>query len=84
MLEYRMIQIPPTIAVDKKTNHDQIAAEYLQSIVEQNTHDGWTFFRVDSIGTAEQPGCFAALAGAKVQERIYYVITFVRQKNVPE
>lgn len=35
------------------------AAEHLEAIVNEMAGEGWEFFRVDSVGFVEQPGCLA-------------------------
>jgi len=39
---------------------------------------GWEFYRVDTIGMIEKPGCLAALFGARAGNFDYYVVTFRR------
>ena len=82
MPEYKMIQIPPNIKVSSKKllgrapNPNEVAAKYLEHIVNQEAKDGWEFQRVDSIGVSSSPGCLSATFGAKETMTYYYVITF--------
>ena len=76
--EYKMVQVPPNIAVKAKEHRGNEAAVYLEDVVNRYAKDGWDFYRVDSIGVNVQPGCFAALFGSKAQSASYYVITFRR------
>lgn len=84
MYTYKMLQIPPNLAFAAKGMFKQapdastIAASYLQQIVNGEAQQGWEFFRVDSVGVKSQPGCIAALLGAKTIDTIYYVVTFRR------
>lgn len=75
---YKMVQVPPTIAVKSKEYRGSEAATYLQDVVSQMARDGWEFYRVDPIGVQVQPGCLGSLLGQVVQERTFYVITFRR------
>lgn len=76
MYEYKMIQIPPTIEVERKLT-DVAAATYLQQIVDRNAVDGWEYYRVDTIGVKEKPGC-----GSQTPVTMqHYVVTFRRLKN---
>lgn len=76
--EYQMVQIPPNIIVAKKGYAGNEAAGYLQDVVNTMSKEGWEFYRVDSIGVQVQPGCLAGLFGSKVEEHLYYVVTFRR------
>jgi hypothetical protein len=74
--EYKMVQLAPVITVSSSRVKGNEAADYLKSIVEENTKNGWEFFRVDSIGVLTKPGCLASLLGAKEATLEYYVATF--------
>lgn len=84
MATYKMVQIPPNVAVSARTllgkapNPSEVAAEYLESIVNQHAKEGWEFMRIDTIGVSTQPGCLAGLLGAKSSDANYYVVTFRR------
>jgi hypothetical protein len=80
MFEYKMVQIPPNIAVQMKAHKGNEAAAYLESVVNKYANEGWEFQRVDSIGVQVQPGCFDALRGKKAVDSSYYVITFRNAK----
>lgn len=79
MYEYKMVQIPPNIAVKMKKHKGNEAAEYLENVVNEYASQGWEFHRVDTIGVALQPGCFGALGGKKQQDSQYYVISFRKE-----
>lgn len=78
--EYKMVQIPPNIVVEMKKHKGNEAAAYLESVVNKYASEGWEFHRIDSIGVALQPGCFAALSGKKEEHSLYYVISFRKEK----
>ena len=80
MYMYKMVQIPTNIAVEMKAHKGNEAAAYLQEVVNRYANKGWEFYRVDSIGVQLQPGCFEVLSGKKVQNDIYHVITFRKEK----
>ena len=72
-----MVQIPPRIVVStKQATEKGVAADYLESTVSQWSKLGWEFYRVDTIGVVEQPGCLASLLGGKSARYDYYVVTF--------
>lgn len=81
--QYRMVQVPPNVETDSKENQYTAAAEYLESVVNENTRDGWEFYRVDSLGVSVAPGCFGALLGRREEHDLYYVITFRRPARAP-
>lgn len=79
---YKMIQIPPNLAVAAKSmwgaapSTSEIAAQYLERVVNDMAARGYAFERVDEIGVRSTPGCLAGLLGAKETMTVYYVITF--------
>jgi len=80
MYEYKMVQIPPNIAVQMKAHKGNEAAVYLEGVVNKYAVEGWEFQRIDSIGVQVQPGCFDAIGGKKAESSSYYVITFRKAK----
>lgn len=78
---YKMVQIPPTIAVQKGGDARSAAAAYLESVVQNAARSGWDFYRVDSIGVLIPPGCLGSLLGHSHQERLYYVVTFRKPRG---
>jgi len=79
---YKMIQIPPNLAVAAKSmfgaapSTNDIAAQYLERVVNDMAARGYVFERIDEIGVRSTPGCLAGLLGAKETMTVYYVITF--------
>ena len=73
--QYRMVQVPPNVSV-QGVEQGQEAAQYLQNLVNEQTRQGWEFYRVDQIGVENRPGCLLALLGQKATYTQYYVITF--------
>ncbi len=82
MKTYKMVQIPPNLAVAAKSmlgsapSTAEIAAQYLERVVNDMASKGWLFERVDEIGVHSSPGCLAGLLGAKEMTTVYYVVTF--------
>lgn len=74
--KYKMIQAPPNISVNMRDAKGQEAAKYLEEVVSKYAQNGWEFYRVDSLGVTENPGCLAGLAGQKAVQYLVYVITF--------
>jgi hypothetical protein len=79
---YKMVQIPPNITVAAKSllgkapDPSQVAAQYLEAVVNRMAADGWAFHWVDAIGVTTTPGCLAGLLGHKASDATYYVVTF--------
>lgn len=76
--QYKMVQVAPNIQIFGKRCQGNEAAIYLEEVVSQHTTDGWEFYRVDTIGVKEKPGCLAALFGRKESTSTFYVISFRR------
>ncbi len=73
---YKMVQIPPQVAIGEGSSSRGVAAKYLESVVNEYSELGWEFQRVDAIGVQVNPGCLGGLFGAQTQQFNYYVITF--------
>lgn len=81
MYQYKMVQIPPGIAVRASEHRGNEAAAYLEEIVNDYAEEGWEFYRIDSMDIQVQPGCLGALFGKKGDQDTYYVITFRRPRS---
>ncbi len=77
--QYKMVQIPRNIRVKSKDSFDKVAAVYLETVVNEWAGKGWEFYRVDTIGVMEEPGCLAAFFGQKTVLTRYFVITFRKE-----
>lgn len=82
MYRYRMIQVPPTIPVSK-SQQGTAAAEYMESVVNEQAAEGWEFYRVDQVGVDVKPGCLSSILGRQSATVTYYVLTF-RQPSETE
>ena len=84
MYQYKMVQIPPNIAIKSKARGNEAAA-HLEEIINTQAQEGWEFYRVDTIGVKVEPGCLAGLFGQKEAVNTYYVITLRKQQtgNLP-
>lgn len=78
--EYKMLQIPPNIVVKQKEAKGNEAAYYLQAIANEQSGQGWEFYRVDTIGVVTPPGCLGALLGQNETRIAYYAVTFRRPR----
>lgn len=82
MYRYKMVQIPPNVAIQAKgllgkaPSPASVAAEYLEKVVNDRAKEGWEFYRIDEIGIISTPGCLAGLFGAQQSVSTYYVVTF--------
>lgn len=83
--DYLTVQVPPTIVVRSKDLVGNEAAQFLQTLIDSHAASGWDFYRVDTLGVLEQPGCLAAIFGAREVLRHYFVVTFRRARvHLPE
>jgi hypothetical protein len=73
---YKMVQIPPNIAIQQGTSTTAVASAYLERVVEEHAELGWEFYRVDEVGVIVNPGCLTALLGGKGEFNRYFVVTF--------
>lgn len=79
--EFKMIQLPQTFVLKQDTGKE--IAAYLENLSIQMGSQGWEFYRVDTVGVATNPGCLAALMGAKSTMSNYNIVTFRRAKATP-
>jgi len=80
--EYKMVQIPPSISIKAKDARGQEAAWYLQEIINTLAGQGWEFYRIDTVGVVQNPGCLGSLFGASKVFYSYYVVSFRKEKTV--
>jgi len=80
--EYKMVQIPPSISIKAKDARGQEAAWYLQEIINTLAGQGWEFYRIDTVGVVQNPGCLGSLFGASKVFFTYYVVSFKREKSI--
>lgn len=79
LYEYKMVQIPTTIIIKAKEAKGQEAAWYLQQTVTEFARSGWEFYRIDTVGVVQNPGCLASIFGASKTFYNYYVVSFRRE-----
>ncbi len=75
--EYKMVQMPQTVRVNKEHRKEK-AAHYLETLANEQAAEGWEFHRIDRVGTVTSPGFFARLMGAQSVRVEYCVVTFRR------
>lgn len=73
-----MLQLPQTFVLKQDTGKE--IAAYLQQLSTNMSAEGWEYYRVDSVGVAVSPGCWATMFGAKQSMTYYNVVTFRRAK----
>ena len=78
--QYKMMQIPQDVTVKMKQQRGNEAAAYLEAIANEQSSQGWEFYRVDEVGVLARPGCLGALFGRKAEYTLYYVVTFRQAK----
>jgi hypothetical protein len=58
-------KVVPFIGKLKSGESAEIAAQQLQSVISQNTSNGWEFVQLGDVNIEVQPGCLAGLLGQK-------------------
>ena len=72
--KYKTIQVPSVITANAK-GQDTALATYMQGILDEQSAQGWEFYRVDTFTTVVPQGCL----GGQAQVTPYNVITFRQQ-----
>ena len=72
--EYKMIQLPQSLVLQRDTGTE--FAAYLQKLTNDMASKGWEFYRMDTVTVHTQPGCLAALTGAKQTTTQYNIATY--------
>ena len=65
-------------SIDKKAAAQ--ASDELQRAINANAQDGWEFYQIGAISIVADPGCLAALAGAKAGSIRMDQLIFRREK----
>lgn len=78
--EYYMVQIPSNFAAKQGQTVGTEIANYVQEWANKLATQGWEFYRIDSMGMTEVPGCLAGLFGGQANHTQYSIMTFRRQR----
>ncbi len=76
--EYYMLQIPSNFAARQNTTAGNEIAAYVQDWANRLSSDGWEFYRIDTMGMTEMPGCLGGLFGGQATHTQYSIMTFRR------
>lgn len=79
MYQYKMVQIPRDLATKLGQGAD-LAANFLQGIVDQYAAEGWEFYRIDNLTITEKAGCLGLFLGKKDVFTSVGVICFRKEK----
>jgi hypothetical protein len=83
--EYKVVALPRTIAVMKKTFKETepsaVVADYIQKVIIEGCLGGWEFYRIDTVNLNEAPGCLGGLFGQQETRTSFNVLTFRRMKG---
>ena len=77
---YRMVQIPPNVEIKSEGDRGHAAELYLNKLTAQMGYEGWDFYRIDTIGVVERPGCLGGLLQFQPIVTQYYVVTFRKRR----
>jgi hypothetical protein len=76
--EYYMVQIPSTFAGRQGQTTGTEIASYVQEWANKLAAQGWEFYRIDSMGMTEMPGCLSFGSGSTYTQ--YSIMTFRRPR----
>jgi hypothetical protein len=76
--EYYMVQLPSNFAARQNTTAGNEIAGYVQDWANRLSADGWEFYRIDTMGMTETPGCLGGLFGGQATHTQYSIMTFRR------
>ncbi len=77
--EYKTVPAPMVLNIKTQKDADQAIANF-GAIINREAVDGWEFHSMESITTAEAPGCFS---GGKERVTTYNMLIFKREKAAP-
>jgi len=75
-----MVQIPSNFAAQQNTTTGNEIAAYVQDWANRLSGEGWEFYRIDTMGMTEVPGCLGGLFGGQSTHTQYSIMTFRRLK----
>lgn len=78
LYEYYMLQVPSNFAAQQNTTTGHEIATYVQEWANRLASEGWEFYRIDSMGMMETPGCLSGLFGGQASYTQYSIMTFRR------
>ena len=78
--EYYMVQIPSNFAARQNSTAGNEIAAYVQEWANKLAAQSWEFYRIDTMGMTETPGCLAGLFGGQASHTQYSIMTFRRLK----
>ncbi len=82
---YKVIAIPRDIGIMRKMFSaklpEEIAAGYIEQIINDMAQHGWEYYRADECTIVERPGCFGMIFGRKEEAYTYNMLVFRRQAN---
>jgi hypothetical protein len=73
--QYKTIPLSTTVA-DVKETAEQAAANRLQKLINDHAQQGWEYYRVDTLDTAQKLGCFGIWLGSLSPKFHSQVVTF--------
>lgn len=72
--QYKCVQVPEVIIVDKKSKSTGI--EGYQNLINQEAKGGWVLDNIDSFVVSVPPGCFGLLTGGRAQNSNVKILIF--------
>ena len=77
---YKCVPVPSVIDTGKKGKalHSEAVLTY-ESIINQSAAGGWELINIDTVSSAQQPGCFSGLFGGKAEIITFKMLVFRKE-----
>lgn len=78
---YKCVPVPSVIDTGQKGKalHEQAVITY-ESIINQAAEGGWELVNIDTVSSAQKPGCLSALLGSKGEVVTFKMLVFKKEK----
>lgn len=78
---YKCVPVPSIIETGKKGKdlHGQAVSTY-ESIINQAAKGGWELVNIDTVSSAQKPGCLSGLFGSKEEIVTFKMLVFRKEE----
>ena len=79
--DYKCVPVPSVIDTGKKGKdlHGQAVSTY-ENIINKAAEGGWELSNIDTVTSAQQPGCLSGLFGGKAETITFKMLVFKKEK----
>lgn len=75
MSQYKCVPGPKNLMVNRVEDMDGAVVQF-SDLINEHCRDGWDFFSLEEVSVTRQPGCLAAIFGAKEMTVTYNMLVF--------